>query len=192
MIQFASRRSISEINKANAEISILGREAIQLNPQDLLFFAISYVNSLLDLFIYLPHKLFERESMCFDPLIPWPIFLYCFQSNLLLVVYFLALYFTCIHYNLLLLSPPPSSPSHHYITTTCISTSNSSSPPPSPSILHIYFLVLHISKQHRSNFPFAFILLSQFRSNYHKHKIPKIYLLSQFASRSNLALITQI
>ena len=166
---------------------------IQLNPQDLLFFAISYVNSLLDLFIYLAHKLFERESMCFDPLIPWPIFLYCFPSHLLRCN-LLFLFFTLLVALHLLLE------SHHHhhlhltitITTTCIITS-----PPCIFRIHHH----HLHHLHLCIFTFLVVdlitiiiksqkyLLSLFRSNYHKHKITKRYLLSLFASRSNLALI---
>ena len=122
---------------ANAEISILGREAHTIESTRSTFSLQSLMwNSLLDLSIYLPQVIWERVHVL-NPLIPWPIFFIVFNHIYHVAIYFLALYFTCsllyllhcIYYlNLTttIISISSSSPHHHHHLHLHIS--NSSSP----------------------------------------------------------------
>ena len=82
---------------ANTEISTLGRDAHAIESPRSTFSLQSYMLILYG-FIYLPQVIFERESACVNPLIPWPIFLLLFSSHLLTCNLFTCTLFTFMHF----------------------------------------------------------------------------------------------
>ena len=147
---------------ANAEISILGREAHAIESTRSTF-CLQSLMLILIRSIYLFATSYLRESACVNPLIPWPTSFHCFQSHLLRAIYFhlqftlLVLYFTCyllyIESTLvialtIIISISSPSPHHHHLH---LHNSNPPSPSSPSHLAYLLYCTLFIAS-HRSNF----------------------------------------